>query len=77
MSAVFMVLIPVIPFFVLWDGFVSGLRAYSTSELDAMVASIDGDAFEWETGRVKIGSQPAHVTYLVGWPRVQDVAPGA
>jgi hypothetical protein len=74
---IFTYLIPIIPLFVVWDGFVSGLRAYSTSELDAMVAAIDGDAFEWETGRVKIGNQPAHVTYLVGWPREQDAAAGS
>jgi hypothetical protein len=66
---VFTYLIPVIPLFVVWDGFVSGLRTYSVDELQALVASIDGDAFEWDIGRVKIGSQPAHVTYLTGRPR--------
>ncbi len=66
---VFTYLIPLIPLFVVWDGFVSGLRAYSLTELDEMVASLDGDSFSWQTGRVKIGSQPAHVTYLLGWPK--------
>lgn len=70
---VFTYFIPVIPLFVVWDGFVSGLRAYSVKELDEMVASIDSDTFVWETGRVKIGSQPAHVTYLLGWPRANPV----
>lgn len=67
---VFTYLVPVIPLFVVWDGFVSGLRAYTVEELDEMIAGIDGDAFAWETGRVKIGSQPAHVTYLLGWPKL-------
>lgn len=66
---VFTYLIPVIPLFVFWDGFVSGLRAYTIPELDEMVASLDGDGFAWESGRLRIGSQPAHVTYLLGWPR--------
>lgn len=67
---VFTYLIPVIPLFVVWDGFVSGLRTYSVDELHEMVAAIDGDSFEWEIGRVKIGRQPAHVTYLTGRPKV-------
>ena len=66
---VFTYLIPIIPLFVFWDGFVSGLRAYKVEELDAMIATLDGDAFEWETGQVQIGKQPAHVTYLLGWPK--------
>ncbi len=68
MEDVLALLIPLIPLFVVWDGFVSGLRAYSLTELDEMVASLDGDSFSWQTGRVKIGSQPVHVTYLLGWP---------
>ena len=66
---VFTYVIPVIPLFVVWDGFVSGLRAYTVPELDALVAAIDGDSFEWETGRVKLGRQPGHVTYLMGRPK--------
>jgi hypothetical protein len=66
---VFTYLVPVIPLFVVWDGFVSGLRAYTVAELDEMVSGLEGDGFTWETGRVKIGSQPAHVTYLLGWPK--------
>ena len=50
-------------------GFVSGLRTYSTRELDDMIASVDGDAFEWETGRIPIGRQPVPITYLIGWPK--------
>ena len=72
----FTYLLPVIPLFVLWDGFVSGLRAYSVAELDELVASVSCDkpaegergGFEWKTGKLQIGSQPAHVTYLTGRP---------
>jgi hypothetical protein len=66
---VFTYLIPLIPLFILWDGFVSGLRVYSPQELDDLLDGIDGESFAWETGRVKMGSQPAHVTYLLGWPK--------
>jgi hypothetical protein len=66
---VFTYLVPVIPLFVLWDGLVSGLRCYTLQELDAMVASLPDGSFQWESGRVRIGSPPAHVTYLLGWPK--------
>lgn len=65
---VFTYLIPLIPFFVLFDGFVSGLRVYSVSELDDLVADLNAPGYTWESGRVKVGSQPAHVTYLIGRP---------
>jgi hypothetical protein len=71
---VFTYLIPIIPFFVMWDGFVSGLRWYSLPELQELVDSIDGESFEWETGRIKVGNQPAHVTYLIGRPKAAELA---
>ena len=71
---VFTYLVPLIPLFVLWDGFVSGLRVYSPKELDALLAGIEGEAFAWETGRVKMGRHPAHVTYLLGWPKDSTAA---
>jgi hypothetical protein len=76
---VFTYLVPVIPFFVLWDGLVSGLRSYTLRELDEMAASVAGpqgsfDSFEWESGRVRVGSQPAYVTYLLGWPKAKAAA---
>lgn len=66
----FTYLVPIIPLFIVWDGLVSGLRAYSLRELDALVAGVEGDEdYDWETGRVRVGRQPAHVTYLLGWPK--------
>jgi hypothetical protein len=64
----FTYLIPLIPLFVLWDGLVSGLRAYSPAELDWLAVSLDARDYVWESGRVKLGGQPAHVTYLLGCP---------
>jgi hypothetical protein len=65
---IFTYLIPVIPLFVVWDGLVSGLRAYSLAELDELVASLDADGYQWDLGQVKVGNQPAHITYLTGRP---------
>lgn len=63
---VFTYLVPIIPFFVMYDGLVSCLRVYSVKELDALVASLDAQGYAFETGQVQIGKQPAFVTYLLG-----------
>ena len=65
---VFTYLIPIVPLIVLWDGLVSSLRTYSVAEMKAMVAKLDNaDSFEWEIERVKSG--PAHILYLLGYPK--------
>lgn len=65
---VFTYLIPLIPLFVLWDGFVSGLRVYSVEELRGLTASVRAPGWHWEIGRIKMGRQPASVTFLTGRP---------
>lgn len=61
-------LIPLMQPFVLWDGLVSWLRIYSVEELRELVAGIDSPDWEWEIGTIKLGSAPAHATYLLGRP---------
>jgi hypothetical protein len=63
---VFTYLLPIIPLFVMYDGFVSCLRVYSVKELDGLVASLDAKDYVFETGQVKIDRQPVPVTYLIG-----------
>ncbi len=58
-------LIPIIPAFVLWDGFVSCLRVYAPDELDALTEGLD--AYAWESGRFDLPG-PGQGTYLVGTP---------
>ncbi len=69
----FTYVVPVIPFFVLWDGVVSWLRIYSESELRALTAGIDARDWTWEIGRIKLGRAPAHATYLIGMPPLPRV----
>ena len=65
-------LIPVIPLFVLWDGFVSCLRVYSTDELEELIASLDGgDRFVWEVGNIPMSPVPVPAIYCVGVPHAQ------
>ena len=61
-------LLPVVPFFVLWDGLVSVLRTYNEDELAQLTKSLNGsDSFTWEFGESKSGS--IVIPYLLGYPR--------
>ena len=53
----------------LWDGLISGLRIYSVPELEQLIEGLGGDDYVWEMGRIKLGGQPVHATYLLGQPR--------
>ena len=64
-------LVPLVPLTCLWDGFVSHLRAYSVGELEELTREPGAESYEWKVGRLKISSTPAHVTYLVGYPRAR------
>ena len=69
---VFTYLIPLIPLCTIWDGAVSVLRMYSTAELLALAHAADpAGAFAWQAGRKRHWWGP-QVTYLVGWPIVND-----
>lgn len=65
---VFTYLLPLVPFFVWWDGLVSVLRTYSVDEMKEMTKNLEkGDTFDWEIAKIKSG--PAEVQYLIGTPR--------
>lgn len=62
---IFTYLIPIVPFFVLWDGVVSSLRTYSTNEMEKLITNLNGtEKYDWEVGKVKSG--PVKLLYLVG-----------
>ena len=61
--------LPLVPLTCLWDGFVSHLRAYSVDELEDFAGELQVEHYTWKAGRLRIRSTPAHVTYLVGYPR--------
>jgi hypothetical protein len=63
----FTYLIPVLPFFTLWDGVVSVLRTYTEAELKQMIVELrDTARFDWEVATVK-GKQ-MDILYLLGTP---------
>ena len=61
-------LIPVIPFVLFFDGFVSCLRAYSLEELEEMIGGLRGTGYRWEIGEETGELLPLRITYLIGFP---------
>jgi hypothetical protein len=60
-------LIPVIPLVLWFDGVVSCLRAYSPTELLAMISDLRTNDYTWEIGEET--GLIAPVTYVLGYPR--------
>jgi hypothetical protein len=72
---VFTYVIPIGPFVLSWDGFVSVLRCYTPEELIALADSLNGDSYIWKAGADR--TWLVSITYLVGYPersrvRMQD-----
>ena len=63
---VFTYLVPLVPLFLLWDGFVSCLRVYSPAELRDLVSQLGATNYEWDIGTTRVG--PGVATYLIGIP---------
>jgi hypothetical protein len=61
-------LVPIIPFFIFWDGTVSCLRCYSQDELREMTADLTSDEYGWEIGAFDLPGAPFKGTYLIGSP---------
>ncbi|MGF1533915.1 MAG: class I SAM-dependent methyltransferase [Bernardetiaceae bacterium] len=66
---VFTYLIPLLPFFTLWDGWVSVFRLYGPAALRGMIAAIpDHEHYTWQVGKAR--HQFGTVIYLIGLPKV-------
>lgn len=59
--------VPIMPFFVAWDGSVSCLRTYSIQELQALVDGLGPNDYVWQIGRER-GVLSSGVNYLIGYP---------
>lgn len=70
-------LVPVIPLFILWDGFVSCLRCYTQDELREMTDAIGSEEYEWEIGPIELVGAPFDGCYLIGAPRVASTSDAA
>jgi hypothetical protein len=65
---VFTYLIPLTPFIVLWDGFVSMLRIYSPKQMGELTSDLQAPDYSWEIGQIRIRGIPDSLPYLIGRP---------
>jgi hypothetical protein len=67
---IFTYLIPLVPFFAMWDGVGSNLRAYEPGEMRELIVQVPGsDQYEWEVGTEPGEMKGIWVTYLMGSPK--------
>ncbi|KAG9251300.1 uncharacterized protein F5Z01DRAFT_728821 [Emericellopsis atlantica] len=70
-SLIFMWFIPIIPFVLVWDGWISALRTREPDEVEALLRSCGADSSKWE---IKSGSQQhlwpvGYVDWIICQPR--------
>jgi hypothetical protein len=58
--------IPLIPFVVGFDGFISCLRTYTVAELKSLTEGLSPNGYSWEIGEKSARGLP--ITYLIGAP---------
>jgi hypothetical protein len=59
--------VPIVPLALLWDGIVSALRTYTTSELYDLTQDMGGGDYGWDIGQLR-APFGYKVTYLIGVP---------
>jgi hypothetical protein len=64
----FTYLVPLVPLTCWWDGIVSHFRAYTINELQALAEDVN-ISYEWHAEKIRLPYLPAHLTYLLGFPR--------
>jgi hypothetical protein len=63
----FTYVVPLVPFFIAWDGVVSSLRTYSPSELRTLADGLGDAGYRFEIGSRRI-RHGVRLTYLLGIP---------
>lgn len=60
--------VPLVPLLVVFDGVVSCLRTYTTTELQALTEGLS-ENYQWETGEIPVKGSIVPITYLIGYPK--------
>ncbi len=60
-------LIPVLPFFIAWDGMISYMRTYSMSDWDEVLTDLNSPDYVWEKGVLK--GKGSDKSYVLGLPK--------
>ncbi len=64
--------IPLVGLTCWWDGIVSQLRAYNTTEMARMSKAAETPGYTWQVGQKEIPRTPGRLTYVLGQPRRPD-----
>ncbi|MCL6258421.1 hypothetical protein M3O96_04935 [Aquiflexum sp. TKW24L] len=64
---VFTYLIPILPFFIAWDGAVSNARTYTLDDMEELIRGLSDGDYGWEMGKVK--GKGGKKLYLLGSPK--------
>ena len=67
------IVVPLVPFVVMFDGIVSCFRSYSVKELGELISSLEGADYIWEIGWVSIPFSPLRVSYTIGYPKTHKM----
>ncbi len=70
----FTYLIPILPFVIAWDGFVSNCRTYTSAEMLAMTREINADSYRWQALDLTIPGVPFPLPALIGRPQKKSAA---
>ncbi|MCR9252020.1 MAG: hypothetical protein NXI20_16465 [bacterium] len=62
----FTYVIPVLPFFIAWDGAVSNARTYTLEDMDILLEDLSDESYTWEKGSLK--GKGGNKLYLLGTP---------
>ena len=61
--------IPIIPFFLAWDGAVSNPRTYTKADLKELLSQFESVDYDWEIDTVKPPGLPMPMLYILGLPK--------
>lgn len=62
-------IIPVIPWVLTYDAFVSYLKTYSPQDLKELTDGVNANGYVWKIDKIASNMNPMKITYLLGFPQ--------
>ncbi len=66
-------IIPVVPLCTIWDGIASVTRLYTPQQLLDIANNVDSNNYYWQAGK-KRNKFGMHITYLIGYPLLNNIS---
>jgi hypothetical protein len=64
----FTYVVPIVPFFIGWDGAASNARTYTPDDVRELLRGQEDAEYTWEVGARRVGRLPAKSVYVLGRP---------